>query len=44
MGPWKQAIREGAFAGSVATVLSTVALVLAGRLPPRHWHVSSTTS
>jgi hypothetical protein len=31
MNPWKQALREGLVAGSVASLLSTAALVLAGR-------------
>jgi hypothetical protein len=31
MNSWKQALRDGALAGSVASVLSTVALVLSGQ-------------
>lgn len=31
MSPWKQALREGAIAGSVASVASAAALVVAGR-------------
>jgi hypothetical protein len=31
MSPWKQALREGAIAGSVASVASTAALLVAGQ-------------
>jgi hypothetical protein len=31
VSPWKQALREGAIAGSIASLLSTAALALAGR-------------
>jgi hypothetical protein len=31
MSPWKQALREGTIAGSVASVASTAALLVAGR-------------
>jgi hypothetical protein len=33
---WKQALREGAVAGSFASLASTLALVVAGRLENRH--------
>jgi hypothetical protein len=36
MSAWNQALREGAFAGSLASLLSTVALVLAGRQENGH--------
>jgi hypothetical protein len=36
MNPWKHALREGAITGSVASVLSTVALAAAGRREDGH--------
>jgi hypothetical protein len=36
MSPWKQALREGAIAGSFASLVSTAALLLAGRRENGH--------
>ncbi len=36
MSPWQQAVREGVFAGTVASLASTAALALAGRRDNGH--------